>query len=1399
MSIRIKLFIFILAFIAVTAMFGLGSGYLFHRITEHIDPLRRTADEHELQENFEKSIRQFTTITKNWAFTSERQYSNLRNDTFQQVLKDYNALHDFIKDEESFSRVHDAFEELQGVVAKIFAFDDPIGKPEILRLIRRLDESELRVFNEIEELHDASVDNIGMTVRKADKLRESLKGYFAIILFFTVTFVFFLIMLITRSIGKPFKELINFTEGISSGDTYDITGKMRSDEFGIIARRFSDVLKRLKESEKKLKKRLIETELLLDVSRIASSTPELRESLIMTSETVAERMNFDYVGIYLFNSETMRFHLQATNRNHDVFAQSFPLGKDGMIAKMFSSLEGVFAERLQKDKAAFVKSDIGSVRLFTIVKEGRCHGALVLGSREEGKYAADEMHIGSILSNTISTIMKNAELYTSTINQLNKITLLYELSKELTTVLDLDEILRKVTSEMARLLSANGCIIRLRENGRLRIRSYYGVPDDLTREMEVAIGEGIAGKVAESGKPLLVEDVSLMPEDTRVPLLNVKSVVCVPLRIGEDVIGTVGLYDKQNQDGVIVSFGYDDLTATEGFGSIIALAIEKARFFEKQVLKEKEALESKKRLDLLFESVHGGIVTIDRNYTILSINKFIEDLLNLNSEDVLGKSAISVFHDEGGICPHCVAKLTFETGGINFITQSKGANYAELSCYPVMDEEGTVYEAVVLIQDITDRVLYQEEIITLYREVAQTKEFLESIIDNSADAIVASDINGIVTSWNRGAERIYGFMEREALGNFLPFIPDFLIEPEREYIERIKEGETIKNIETLRERKDGTMIEVSLTLSPIKDATGEIIGISGISRDICEKKKVEKELIRRNQELSRLFFISSAMRSTLELDKLLRMVLTAVTMSDGLGFNRAILFLHDEEMKAMRGVMGVGPSSSSEAWDIWNTLSLEKKTLPEIMSEIEDGPLRKDSFLDRLSTGLEVDIEGDTALPTAIKEKKSFNIKNAKINPLADPIIIQQLGSEAYALVPLVARDKVIGILWVDNYFNRKIISAEDMHFLEGFSDQVASAIESARLFEQVRIAEQELENIFESISDLVYITTEDYTIRKINMAVEKKVGLPQEAIVGRKCYEIFHGMDKPYEKCPHHKTVETYDAYVEEFEDYYGGGTTLSSTSPLFDSTGNFLGTVHIVRDISEMKKLREKLALSERMAALGEVAAKVAHEIRNPLVSIGGFSRRLEKRLDGQFRDYAAIITREVRRLEGILKDILDFVKEVRLSRETVELSVIMNEIVSLYAREIDRKGILLKQDYADPLHLEVDPDRIKEAIINIISNAIQVLDRGDRLSIKTLKKEDYGVIEITDTGPGIREEDFPFIFDPFFTTKLEGTGLGLAIAHRIVEEHGGKIEAFNNVGGGSKFLVYLPYKIMTGGGDT
>jgi PAS domain S-box-containing protein len=805
--------------------------------------------------------------------------------------------------------------------------------------------------------------------------------------------------------------------------------------------------------------------------------------------------------------------------------------------------------------------------------------------------------------------------------------------------------------------------------------------------------------------------------------------------------------------------------------------------------------DSQKFTEVIFRNIRDGIVILDRDFRIVDANESLTKWTGNPPDEILNRDCREVFHEQGKICPHCAAVGVFETGQMITMTQKKNnqdtAVYAEVSAYPIKNENGEVIECVVFIQDITDRMLCHDEVLRLYNEVTQTKEYLESIIEDSADAIVTSDLNGIILSWNTGAERMYGFTKEEAIGKYLPFVPEFLMDPEWENNRKIRNGEVLRRVETFRKRKDGTIISVSLTLSPIKNVAGEIIGISGISRDISEKKNVEKELVRRNQELSRLFFISSAMRGTLDLNRVLRMVLTAVTMGDGLGFNRAILFLVDEEKNVLRGAMGVGPASYEEAFHVWERLSLEKKTLPDMMDEIDTGLMRKDSFFDKLSQSIEIPLAEETSLSKAVKEHKQFNIDDVGKEPLSDVILIQQLGTRAFAAVPLISRNKVIGVLWVDNYFTNRPIIEEDMHFLTAFSNHVASAIENARLFERVKFAEQELENIFESISDMVYFVAEDYVVKNINQAVSKRLGKLPEEIIGKKCYEIFHGMQQPWAECPHHRTVETKEAFVQELEDPFMGATFIMSSSPIFDVNGRFMGTVNIMSDITELKTLRERVIKTDRMAALGEVAARVAHEIRNPLVSLGGFARRLEKQLTGGQKEYADIIGKEVGRLEDILNDILSFVKETRVRKEPVTAQTLMEEVIALIRSEIDDRGISLELDFGDPVELYVDPNRVKDALLNIVKNAMQALGNNGTILLRIYRKNRTCVLEIRDTGPGIQEKDLPFIFDPFYTTKEVGTGLGLTITHRIIEEHDGRIEVESTAGEGSTFRVIIPIK--------
>ncbi len=1034
------------------------------------------------------------------------------------------------------------------------------------------------------------------------------------------------------------------------------------------------------------------SEILLNVAGMATkSNLDLRDILETIALAIAKTLNKDVCSICLLKPENRALCLEVVRDIEKQTTTSFCLTikENDLIMKAASDLQPLIVNDISKDPRAKAilrteSDEFLSLLTVPVIRDGTAIGLLTVQTRDPYIHSQEEVHTLTVISHNISVAVHNAELYKNVKTQLDELKSIHEIGNAVTSILNMDDLLPFICNEVSKLFNATGCILRLLEGDNLPIKASSGLPENIREKMTLRVGEGIAGSVAVNGEPLLIDNLSSMPENLQIPEIEATSVLCVPLKIGGRIIGTLGLYDKKDEWG-LAPFTQNDLKSLKTFASASSIAIENARLYRTEMEKE-------------------------------------------------------------------------------------------------------------------------EKILSLYWDVTQTKDYLKSIIDNSADAIIVSDINGKITSWNRQSQIIFGFTEEEALGRFLPMVPEFLIDEEKRHLEKIMQNETISNLETVRTRKDGKLIEVSITLSPILDSSGNITGISGISRDISEKKMVEKELKRRNQELLRLSFINSVIRSTLDLDRLIRMVLTVITMGDGLGFNRAVLFLADEHELSFKGVMGVGPADATEANAIWQDISLEQKTLEDLISDIEKGSFKTDSYLDRITRDLVLPLDEDCVFFKSVTEKRLVNISDARSDPGVNPILIQTLGTESFGVVPLITRDRAIGVVLVDNLFTRKPIKDEDLEFLMGFTSHIASAIENATLFESVSLAESELKNIFESISDMVFFTDRECTIKRINQSVVKRIGKPENEIIDRKCYEIFHGMHEPWENCPHSKVLETGEPCVEEVYDPYLNSNLVVSNSPIKNFAGDFTGTVHIAHDITELHTLREKVISSERMAALGELAARVAHEIRNPLISVGGFARRLEKRLTGDTHQYAKIIVEEVTRLEYILKEILGFVRGGQGPRGAFNINDIISEIVNFISLEIQERGNRIITGMSESsIIVNINPDRIKEAILNIIKNANTATDHG-LISIKTRIENKEAVIEISDTGCGISPGDRKSIFNPFFTTNIEGTGLGLAVTHKIIEEHNGRInveslcedvkESDDGRERGTTFRIYLPLEDINNG---
>jgi signal transduction histidine kinase len=232
------------------------------------------------------------------------------------------------------------------------------------------------------------------------------------------------------------------------------------------------------------------------------------------------------------------------------------------------------------------------------------------------------------------------------------------------------------------------------------------------------------------------------------------------------------------------------------------------------------------------------------------------------------------------------------------------------------------------------------------------------------------------------------------------------------------------------------------------------------------------------------------------------------------------------------------------------------------------------------------------------------------------------------------------------------------------------------------------------------------------------------------------------------------------------------------------------------EMAAMRSRLLEADKLAALGEVAAGVAHEIRNPLVSIGGFTRRIRKKVgdESTITPYLDVIIEEVTRLERTLNEMLDFSTDSRSQYEEVELNSIMDRSLELLRRELEENKIKVIKNYSDDTMVYCDERQIKHVFLNLYLNAIQAMGpEGGSLTLRTFRimreSKTFVAGEVTDTGGGISMDVIHNIFNPFFTTKDTGSGLGLSIVHKIVTRHFGQVEVHTQEGKGATMVVTLP----------
>ncbi len=448
------------------------------------------------------------------------------------------------------------------------------------------------------------------------------------------------------------------------------------------------------------------------------------------------------------------------------------------------------------------------------------------------------------------------------------------------------------------------------------------------------------------------------------------------------------------------------------------------------------------------------------------------------------------------------------------------------------------------------------------------------------------------------------------------------------------------------------------------------------------------EVIRRSKLMNLLGEVSKIIARLDKEEDIILAILTVITARQGLGFNRAFVFLRGPEFNLVRGKYALGPSSSDEASSIWKILEKDASvSLDKLVSKGQKLHYLRSSPLTRITKKLTLQMdEPDSLLVKAMQEIRF--VKKSDLVSESDLLVADLLGLEDFCICPISTAEDSLGLLIVDNIFTGAEISAEDAQLLEMIVSHATTSLRAAQLKESLN------------------------------------------------------------------KNIES-----------------LKST-------------------YRKLRANEERMMKAERLAISGELTSSVIHEIKNPLVSIGGFARNLSnsESITGKDKEKLEIIVNETMRLERYLDALQSEVDQLAL--EIGDINQVLEDNCNLLSEDLRERKIRLQKSFSPNIaRCAFDVVKIHEVFLNILQNGIEAIGSDGTIRIETSQVDSLVIVEIFDTGAGISHEHINRIFTPFFTTKKEGSGLGLAFAHRIIQDHGGSISVKSTKGEGTTFKISLP----------
>jgi two-component system, NtrC family, sensor kinase len=426
------------------------------------------------------------------------------------------------------------------------------------------------------------------------------------------------------------------------------------------------------------------------------------------------------------------------------------------------------------------------------------------------------------------------------------------------------------------------------------------------------------------------------------------------------------------------------------------------------------------------------------------------------------------------------------------------------------------------------------------------------------------------------------------------------------------------------------------------------------------------------------------------------------------------------------------------------------------------------------------------------------NLQSDPYDAMIQGLLGERCAHGALLYIPFLRQGTLLGALLLRHPEAPGAFTLADMQLLEFLAGQTGLALENMYLRKAISEGRRKFKTLFDvvdvdGIEEQLYVHDLDYNLIIANTSKLRSHHLSAEQIAGQKCYQAFHHRDTPCPGCPARETFKTKKSAAVELSLSESEKIFKTYTYPLTGKAGHLLGVVHYLCDVTEQKSLERENERMSRLAALGELSAVIAHEIRNPLSGVGISAQALSRSMHpGDFHESnLKNILKGIRKVDDVIKGLLDFATPKEPVLTPVAVNKVLDEALFFSGPQAQESQITIEKSLGKAVApVLLDQEQIKRVFINIILNALQAMQPGGVLRIRTARSAGGRVmVRIADTGTGIPPAILQRIFDPFFTTKSQGAGLGLSISRTILEKHHATITCDSQEGKGTTFTILFP----------